>query len=169
MKYKIFRNNEKNNGKFFARRISLAIWQELTSRNFPSSLLPRNKEEWNDCFEKYWQLQSFWSSGYTALSCYGNLALSLKCLSWLYFHTGQCLGNVCWSHIDSTINVTGDRSQVAFSHSDVVVRPWFSVLYFMGLCFNMGCIACLHLSLLNWSVHKNALSKVKFQSQWQPK
>lgn len=52
MKYKIFRNNEKNNGKFFARRTSLAMWQELTSRNFPSSLLPRNKEEWNDCLKE---------------------------------------------------------------------------------------------------------------------
>ena len=36
----------------------------------------------------------------------------------------------------------------------VEVRPRFSVLYFMGWCFNKGCMTCLRLSPLDLSVQK---------------
>ena len=60
----------------------------------------------------------------------------------------SCIFSVTWLAGDVK-EPTHLSKTVGHEVPGILVRHWFSVLYFMGWLLNKGCMACLRLSLLD--------------------
>ena len=133
-----------------------------------------------DC-EKTWQFLLYcfplsskdWKSGASEIACYSINFFAPQRTSRgtnypvRFFFPWECAAFTCkWlvvqvSCIFSVTRLAGVvkepthlSKRVEQGVPGVVVRPYFSVLYFIGWCFNKGSIACLRLSPLDWSVQR---------------